>query len=125
MDKSAKIDLTDNNTVIYGHNIKSGKMFAELEKIYKQELGEEVTIEIMTKEENSIYKVFSVCKMDLDNTTIKKNFTEKEKKNYIDKFIKKSVYEFDIDINYENSIITLVTCDSTGNQRIVVHAIKC
>ena len=37
-------DFTDRNTVIYGHNIVSGLMFADLANIYNGSLGNDVTI---------------------------------------------------------------------------------
>lgn len=124
VDSSTKRDFSDDNTVIYGHNIRNGKLFANLNKIYKGELGQEVEVDIITKEANSKYKVFSACKMILDTATIQKNFKEEEKKKYIERFVKKSAKTFESEIDVSKNILTLVTCDSTGNQRIVVHAIK-
>lgn len=124
VDSSTQRDFSDDNTVIYGHNIKNGRMFADLNKIYKGELGKEIEVEIINKETQNSYKVFSACKMILDRATIKKNFKEEEKEKYIKKFVEKSAQPFEADIDTSKGILTLVTCDSTGKQRIVVHAIK-
>ena len=62
--------------------------------------------------------------MILDSATIKKNFKEQEKERYIKQFVKKSAQPFETDIDTSKGILTLVTCDSTGKQRIVVHAIR-
>ena len=51
--------FADKNTVLYGHNMKNGTMFAELEKIYNNELGNNIEIKVYTPEKESIYKVFS------------------------------------------------------------------
>ena len=49
MDYKNASDFTDKNTVIYGHNIVSGLMFADLSYIYNGILGNDVEIDIYRK----------------------------------------------------------------------------
>ncbi len=114
----------DENTVIYGHNMKNGRMFANLNNIYNKSLGTDINIDIYTENEHNVYKVFS-CYIDKPNKDIiTNNFTNNEKKSYIDLAIKKSKIDFNYEINYESNIITLITCGKTDEERIIVHAIK-
>ncbi len=117
-------EFLDENTVIYGHNMKNQKMFANLDKIYNGELGTDVNIKIFTENNSYTYKVFS-CYIDKPNINIiKRKFTKDEKEDYINKAIEKSKIKFNKDINYENKMITLITCGTTNQERIIVNAIK-
>ncbi len=117
-------EFLDDNTVIYGHNMKNERMFSNLKKIYLGSLGENINIKIYTPNKYNNYKVFS-CYIEKPNVEIIKNkFTNEEKKNYIDKAIKKSNINFKQKIDYSNKIITLITCGTTNKERIIVHAIK-
>ncbi len=117
-------DLLDENTVIYGHNMKNERMFANLYKIYNGVLGKNIDIKIYTENKRCIYKVFSSYIDEPNLEVIKNNFTEEEKKNYINRALAKSKVKFNQEINYSNKIITLITCDATNKQRVIVHAIE-
>ena len=49
---------------------------------------------------------------------------DSEKQNYIDNAIKRSNYKFDVEVNTNQKILTMITCDKTGEKRFVVNAIK-
>lgn len=121
---SSKKDFTDDNTIIYGHNMKNQRMFANLNKIYKGELGNEIYVEIYTKAEKSKYKVFSAYMTQPVASIIQKNFKENQKEKYIQNAINKSSQKFECEINNEKNIITLITCNGIGDKRIIVNAIK-
>lgn len=113
------------NTVLWGHHMRNGKMFANLNKIYKGELGENIEIRIITKEETYTYKIFATYVMDLDNATIKQNLSDKEKETYIERALKRSKIKFNTEnMDRTKEMLTLVTCTADGEQRIVVNAIK-
>lgn len=113
------------NTVLWGHHMRNGKMFANLNKIYKGELGENIEIRIITKEETYTYKIFATYVMDLDYATIKQDLNEKEKETYIERALKRSKIKFNIEnMDRTKEMLTLVTCTADGEQRIVVNAIK-
>lgn len=123
LDCNTKPDFSEQNTVVYGHNLKNQKMFADLAKIYRGELGEKIKVEIYTENTFEEYTIFA-CYMEEPNTNvIQKNWNKKEKKDFINKAIEKSSVKFSCDIEYDKKILTLITCDSTGKERIIVHAI--
>ena len=117
-------EFEDENTLIYGHNMKNDRMFANLQKIYTGELGKNIDVEIYTENSEKIYRVFSVYVCKPDSKITKNSFTEEEKKKYIDDALSKSKINFNQDINYSNNMITLVTCGNSNKERIVVHAIE-
>ena len=117
-----KKDFSEKNTVIYGHNLKNQKMFADLAKVYNGELGENIEVEIYTENNFKKYKIFT-CYMEEPNlNVIQKNWNDEEKQEFIDNAIKKSKIDFNCDIDYGKNLLTLITCDSTGKERIIVHA---
>lgn len=113
------------NTVIFGHNMKNERMFANLYNIYKGELGKNVNVQIYTEGKATIYKIFS-CYIENPNADIVQyNFTPEAKREYIDKAISRSNIDFEQQIDYDNKLITLVTCAESSKQRVIVHAISC
>ena len=122
LDCNTNSDFSEQNTVIYGHHLKSGGMFTELDKIYNGELGSEVFIQIYTLDNSYKYQVISsyIAKPSLE--IVKKNFKDNQRQQYLKNAINKSKIEFNKPENMENNILTLVTCH--GTQRTVVNAIK-
>lgn len=125
IDSNAKIDFSDDNTVIYGHNMRNQRMFADLNKIYNGEIGTDVFVELFTKIKNYKYKVFSVYVAEPTKEMIRREFLENQKDEYIENAVQKSNVKFETDIDSSKTIITLITCDSTGKNRIVVNAVSC
>ncbi len=127
VDSTTNTNFEDDNTVIYGHNMKNQRMFANLHKIKNGSLGNDVKVQIYTPNGSYIYKVFSAYNLEPNKDIIKKNFTNiEEKEKYIKDAINKSNVKFNTNednINYENKIITLITCDSNNKRRVIVNAI--
>ena len=98
--------------------MKNQRMFAHLEKVYNGDLGNDIDIG------NHLYKVFSSYIQSPNVEIIQNQFSEFEKKNYIDKAIEKSKITFNKNIDYSKKMITLITCSSNSKNRIIVHAIE-
>ncbi len=124
MDYKNSADFIDKNTVIYGHNLKSGLMFEPLQKIVNNELGNDVTIDIYTETKTLQYKVYSSYIEDPEDYAIKSNIvTEEEQKQYIAEMISRSYISYNLIPDKSDKLLTLSTCDNTGNKRILVHAV--
>ena len=114
------------NTIIYGHNMYySGIMFGTLHKTankswYTKE--ENLTISFNTMYETMNWKIFSIYRINKTSDYLITDFaTEKDFNDYISKIKSRSINNFNVDITYEDKILTLSTC--TGdNERLVVHA---
>ena len=118
------------NLIIYGHHIKSGKMFADLDR-YKSKsyYDNHKFIELYSLESNSTirhtYEICYVLKKNADNNGFKFynyfNMSNEEFKEYKIQCNKLALYNTNNEINYGDQLITLVTCEySQKNGRIVV-----
>ncbi len=114
-------NFSDRNTVLYGHNIKSGLMFSDLQKIYKNELGTEVVIEIYTETEKLEYKVYSSYLTEPEEYSIKVLLDEDSEKEYLQEILNRSSIMYNIVPDKSDKLITLSTCDNSGKNRILVH----
>lgn len=127
MDYKNKLDGTDKNIVIYGHNMKNNSMFGSLpdvlsKKWYNNE--DNYIIDLVTEEKEYKYQVFSVYKIENEEYYIKTKFESDEFSQFI-KIIKGRSYKnFKVDITKEDVILTLSTCGATNDYRIVLHAKK-
>lgn len=122
---------TSDNLIIYGHHIKSGKMFADLVKyqnynfykkhkyikFYTQENGE-------TKE--NTYEICYVFKTTANENGFKfysytKFYDEEEFNFFVGNCRKRELYNTGIETKYGDKFLTLVTCEySQKNGRIIV-----
>lgn len=124
LDCNSKENFLDDNTIIYGHNLKNQKMFADLGKIYNGDLGNKIEIEIYTKETFKKYEIMTVYMEEPNLEIIKRNFKGEEKQRYITNNVNKSKIKFEYIYRDADKLLTLVTCDSTGKNRIIVTSCK-
>lgn len=122
MDYRNDSDFTDYNTVIFGHNLHLGEMFSDLQKIVKNELGTEITINIYLKNKQIQYRIFSSYFSEPIKDPINTNITDH--KAFIETAREKSQIDFNIMPNEQDPILTLSTCDRTGKKRVIVHGVK-
>ncbi len=118
-------DFTDDNTIIYGHHMASGKMFASLIKYKDQDYYEEHPIMYLTTEEGT-YKIelFSGYVTEIGSSAYTMNFAmAKEKTEWLKEISSKSDFTANaMTISSKDRIITLSTCAYDFlNARYVVH----
>ena len=133
VEQSNGAKFQDANTILYGHNMKNGSMFANLTKyrnldFYKQN----PTLEFSTLYKSSTYKVFSVFVLNAskedDNGYIynisRKNFLDDDDFNsWADEAYQRSLINTGVDVVNGDNIITLVTCVyDFDDARLVVMA---
>ena len=121
-------DFTDKNTIIYGHNMKDGSMFATLNNYISKEsyYKEHKYVQIYTKTRKSTYCIvgYQLVQDSCDRYTIYFN----DNQDYIDLLDEISTNTIkkceEIDIN--KNIITLSTCHGAagGTTRLVMHLQK-
>lgn len=117
----------DDNNIVYGHYIKSGKLFFDLQKFKEQEFYDNnKTIELYTEEGIRLYDIYSVYVEDPEydyRQTDYKNLDEKI--NFIGESKEKSIVKVgEIDYDQNSKLLTLSTCSDRGKLRLVVHAIE-
>lgn len=127
-DYKNKLDGTDKNLVIYGHNIRDDSMFGTLKNVIKEEWynnPENYKIILITENAKTIYEVFSVYQIENEDYYIQTNFTnETEFEKFINTVKSRSVKEFKIELTGKDNILTLSTCANNNKYRVVLHAKK-
>ena len=127
VDYRNKLDGTDKNVIIYGHNMKNGTMFASLKNILNKEWQDNKQnryITFITENGTAKYEVFSVYKIENENYYITTDFNEEEFTKFAEKIKERSEYNFEVEVGENDNILTLSTCGNTSKYRIVLHAKK-
>lgn len=126
MDYHNKLDGTDKNIVIYGHNTLDGTMFGTLRKVVKKEWYENVDnhfINLVTENGVLTYQVFSTYSIKVEDYYINTIFKDNSEFNvFVNTLKKRSVYDYNVDVDGDDSILTLSTCTGNGKSRMVLHA---
>ena len=121
-----KVDGTDQNLVIFGHNTVDGSMFGSLSKLLNEEKiknENNLIINFITDQGRKQYKIFSLYTIKPEKYYITTSFKEDEFEKFKVKLKERSIYK--IDANLENkNIITLSTCQNHGFKRLAVHAVE-
>ena len=119
-------DFSDRNTVIYGHNMNNGAMFADIHKFEDQEYYDShPVIWLLTPKRNYRLEVFAGYKTGLDANAWQMFFTsDDEFMEWMDNAINKSAFESPVVPTVSDRIVTLSTCSDSANQiRFVLLAV--
>lgn len=123
-------DFTDNNTVIYGHNMKNGSMFAQLHKFEDPDFFKENReVLIYLPDEVLHYTIFAAHIYDDRHLLYSFDFTDPEVyQKYLDSIFStrdmSANIDKDITVTTDDQIITLVTCiGSQPSNRLLVQAV--
>ena len=123
-------DWTDYNTVIYGHNMHNGTMFATLHNFEKEDFFEKNRyIYIYTPDTLKIYEVFASYNYSnahllfAFDTDTEEGFSEYLDEIYSQADEKDALFYKDVEVTPKDHIITLSTCiKSDTNKRFLVQA---
>lgn len=124
MDYRNEANFTDKNTILYGHNIASGWMFADLTYIRNGYLGTDIEVDIYRKDYKLLrYKVFSVYETAPEPYYITTYFGDEEVfSTFVNTLAQRSKYNFNQSVGPNDNVLTLSTCTADAKNRIVVHA---
>ncbi|MFV0503276.1 MAG: class B sortase [Lachnospirales bacterium] len=102
----------DQNTVLYGHNMRDLSMFGELKYYKDQEYYEEhPLIKLQIEDELFLYEVFSAFRTSTDFDYVQTNFpSDEEYMDQINKYYEKSFIKTGVKVAKEDKILTLSTC---------------
>ena len=125
VDYENKGDFNDCNTIVYGHNMKNGSMFAQLKKFTQDEetYKKSKYFWIFTPEKNYRYEIISAYTtgVNSDTYTLFKGPGEEFEK-YLEKIKGYSEIRTDAEgMNIKDKIITLSTCTGNEATRYVVQ----
>ena len=125
MDCGSTPDLTDFNTLIYGHNMRSGAMFASL-RSYSQQSYWEVHPHIYLLVDSGVFRfdIFAAYQAELDSAAYGQSFRQREtREKFLQDAAEQSVIQTEITPGIRDRILTLSTCSGMGHEtRWVVQA---
>jgi sortase B len=127
MDYRIDIGAHNQNTILYGHRMKDGSMFEELTKFLNEDFFDNhQVVKFDTLYESYDAEIFSVYQTTTDFDYIQTEFAaDGDFGLLLDEIRENSLYHTDIQINEDDQIITLSTCDyelDPREGRLVVHA---
>ena len=132
MDYRNQADFLDRNTIIYGHNMKDGSMFADLSKYSSKDFWQaHKTVWFDTVAGSCAYEIFAVI-----HTTVQADDADafpfyrfvdaaspEEFADYVSACKAQALYDTGISAQYGDKLLTLSTCDNiTDNGRWLVIA---
>lgn len=134
LDCSCSVYPRSTNLIIYGHHMKSGQMFGQLQKYAKESYYEKhKEIQFDTIYEKGTYEVMYVFRSQVYNEDdlvfkyyqfINAN-SGTEFQSYMEEMKKLSLYDTGVSAGYGDSLLTLSTCDNSQKDgRFVVVAKK-
>lgn len=122
-----KKDFSDPVTVLYGHNMKNGSMFAGLHEFKDEEYFQEHPSVYIYREEDILeYEIFAAYEYSNYHILLNHNFSSKDVfKNYLKKiFSYKGNFKKDVELTEESRILTLSTCVANqGSKRYLVQGV--
>ena len=126
LDYRNDLDNLSKNNIIYGHGRLDNTMFGSLNNLLdSSNLDSKESYYITLSTPNSImtFKIFSVYTIPKEGYYIKTYFSSNEYfKEFLETIMKRSIYNFNTDVNTSDKILTLSTCKDNFGKRIVVHA---
>lgn len=130
MDCYTSADLSDANSFILGHNMKSGSMFGCLRRFYQEDglCDQDPYVYLYTQDAVRKYRIAGYMQVAIDDPIYDLSTDFSDGKTY-DDFIKRlrneSLYNVDasgIDFSQRPQLLTLSTCYGNGDSRFVVIA---
>lgn len=114
------------NTVIYAHGRKDKVMFGSLTntlnaKWYQNK--ENQIIQFSTLKYNTMWQIFAIYKIKAESYYITTDFSSEQSfEEFIQTMKSRSIYDFGIDLNKDDKLLTLSTCYNDNGVRLVVQA---
>lgn len=124
IDKKNHSDFSDGNTIVYGHNMKNGSMFGKLKKYKKDGFYEENQyFTIYTNEKAMRYHIYAYYDVEETDAYFFTTYEGEEALgNLFSSAKKKSYLDTGVEVNADDTTVTLVTCSAEG-KRFLVDAV--
>ncbi|MCI9312479.1 MAG: class B sortase [Erysipelotrichaceae bacterium] len=113
------------NTILYAHGRLDGTMFGSLHRALKADWFDDVshrTIHTISEDRHIVWQIFSVYRIPTTSDYIQTQFQDdKAYLQFLETLKQRSQYDFALDVNAQDHILTLSTCFD-DQEKIVVHA---
>ena len=128
MDAANARDFSDQNTFIYGHNMKNGSMFGQLRKYKAKEYYDtNPYFYIYTPDGKEVkYQIFAVCIVEDTSESYTRYYDgDEEYSNYLKYLQSVARYDTGVEVTVESKIVSLSTCTNVSEtQRLLIHGVK-
>ena len=123
-----KEDFMDSHSLVYGHNMEGGMMFANLNKYDATEFCRKCpTFSVITPERKFTYEIFSVEQAEPGSACYVYGYekTSGAYKQQLDCLKANSVYDIEVSLEKKGRVVTLITCNSRldAEVRTAIHGI--
>ncbi len=118
-------NMTDHNTIFYGHNLLNKTAFGSIANIFTKDWvkNSNKTIIVLTPTKKYTYKIFSAYYIDPEVYYLQTNFySDVDYKAFLDTLSGRNSIGIDNSVTIDDKIITLSTCTEDNKGRKVIHA---
>ncbi len=126
MDSLNEEDCSNSNSILHGHHMRNGSMFASLTKYSSQSYYDtHPVLWFVTPEKSYQIELFTGFVTDVDSDAWQIEFATKEEyQTWLDKMVGNGVFESEVKPSSEDRIMTLATCSyEFDDARFVVMGI--
>lgn len=124
MDMRNDRDLTDRNTILYGHNMKNGSMFGKLKQYRDEEvLKENPVFYYYTPGQVFQCQIISCRTVKAQESEYPVGFQDPESyRSYLERILEKSWHESPFEVKESDRLMMLSTCTGSKTERFVIQA---
>ena len=123
--------LSDENLIVYGHNMRNGTMFGKLSSFGEREfLLENAVVRFDTLYENALYVPFAMFEASMDENdghyfdVRQIVFDETSFELFVLKLRSRSVFDVPVEVEYGDQLLTLVTCSYNDDDGRYIVALR-
>lgn len=123
--------LSDENLIVYGHNMRNGTMFGKLSSFGEREfLLENAVVRFDTLYENALYVPFAMFEASMDENDAhyfdvrQIVFDETSFELFVLKLRSRSVFDVPVEVEYGDQLLTLVTCSYNDDDGRYIVALR-
>ena len=125
LDYRNNMDNLSKNTILYAHGLVNNQMFGSMRRVVKQSWYNNKNnriITIVTPRGNQKWQVFSTYTIEPESYYITTSFKDNDEfNNFINTIKQRSVYNYGVEVNASDKILTLSSCYD-DKKRMVLHA---
>ena len=119
--------FTDRNTILYGHNMRDGSMFAPLNSLEREAFLEDPWIWVLTPDKDLLYRAFSYHTGETEGSsyTLFSPFARhRDFPDWLDAIARESAFEGVMPGDHYGRVLTLSTCTSrTYTESMILQAV--
>lgn len=119
-------ELTNYNTILYGHNMRDGSMFAALKNLRDPDIYSSCPFFwVYTPKADCLYRIFSVREASVGSATYSVRFADSaEYSRWLEKMSEDTGIAAEVDLQQGDRVVTLSTCTGDTVTRQIVQGVE-